>query len=112
MLKDWTVTDLRLNPSYTLYYTHWTRLLTTGLLPLLYLLLVNLQIYKRVRTSPRGVRALVTSTVTSTFRSTFKSTASSNVSQDVTVQQQGDLARQQVSKAGIARINRSWEGKF
>ena len=49
LLIDYNITDLRLHPDYILYYTHWTRLLATGLLPFLYLLLVNGQIARRLR---------------------------------------------------------------
>ena len=34
---DFAITDLRLDPDYILYYVHWTRLLATGVLPILFL---------------------------------------------------------------------------
>ena len=41
-LMDYKMTSLRHHPAYILYYTHWTRLLTTGVLPAIYLGLGNL----------------------------------------------------------------------
>jgi hypothetical protein len=52
-LVDYQITSLRLDPDYSFYYTHWTRLLATGLLPILFLLLLNMMIVLRLR-QPRG----------------------------------------------------------
>jgi hypothetical protein len=46
---DYNVTNLRIHPDYILYYTHWTRLLVTGLLPFIYLLVANFLIGRRIR---------------------------------------------------------------
>ena len=46
---DFRVTALRLEPAYILYYVHWTRLLATGLLPLLFLVAANTAIYAALR---------------------------------------------------------------
>ena len=43
--------DPRLNPSYILYYTHWTRLLLTGVLPFIFLTSINLLINKNLKSS-------------------------------------------------------------
>ena len=37
-MMDVNITELRDNPKYILYYIHWTRLITTGILPFVYLL--------------------------------------------------------------------------
>ena len=44
-------TELRLNPTYIYYYTHWTRLLCTGIIPFFYLLIANGCIFRRMRSS-------------------------------------------------------------
>ena len=62
VLYDYNITALRLHPDYILYYTHWTRLLATGIIPLLYLLMGNALIAQTLRRnntsrntgSPRG----------------------------------------------------------
>ena len=38
---------LRLDPAYMYYYIHWTRLLTTGIVPFAYLVYMNMRIYCR-----------------------------------------------------------------
>ena len=48
-LVDYNITSLRFDPSYILYYIHWTRLLTTGLLPFAYLLVTNLLLVSSLR---------------------------------------------------------------
>ena len=40
-VTDYDVTDLRLDPEYILFYTHWTRLLGTGVIPFAYLAFIN-----------------------------------------------------------------------
>ena len=45
----YNVTSLRVNPDYMFYYIHWTRLLTTGVIPFSYLSYMNLLIYTRMR---------------------------------------------------------------
>jgi len=45
----YNVTSLRVDPDYMYYYIHWTRLLCTGVIPFLYLSILNLLIYSRVR---------------------------------------------------------------
>ena len=52
-LLDYNITSLRFDPDYILYYTHWTRLVTTGLLPFAYLLLVNLALVRRMQQQGR-----------------------------------------------------------
>ena len=52
-LLDYNVTSLRLDPDYILYYTQWTRLVTTGLLPFAYLLLVNLALVRKIQEQGR-----------------------------------------------------------
>ena len=37
----------RLDPAYMYYYIHWTRLLTTGIVPFTYLVYMNMRIYCR-----------------------------------------------------------------
>ena len=39
----------RLDPNYMYYYIHWTRLLTTGIIPFTYLVIINMKIYCRMR---------------------------------------------------------------
>ena len=45
----YNVTSLRVNPDYMLYYIHWTRLLSTGVIPFLFLSSMNLMIYLKIR---------------------------------------------------------------
>ena len=55
---DWQVTPLRLHPSYILYYTHWTRLILTGILPFLHLLVLNAAIARSLAgAAGRGAQA-------------------------------------------------------
>ena len=44
-LVDWEPTEMRLSPSYIFYYNHLTRLVVTGVLPFLHLLLLNVKIH-------------------------------------------------------------------
>ena len=46
---DFTITELRLDPSYIFYYVHWTRLLATGVIPILFLVSINTAIYVVIR---------------------------------------------------------------
>ena len=48
-------TELRLNPTYIYYYTHWTRLLCTGIFPFFYLLIANGCIFRRMRSSNKSL---------------------------------------------------------
>ena len=43
-LVDWVPTDLRLSSDYIFYYNHWTRLILTGILPFLHILVLNIKI--------------------------------------------------------------------
>ena len=47
-VTDYTFTSLRTDPDYVFYYNHWTRLLATGAIPFLYLLVLNGLIARRV----------------------------------------------------------------
>ena len=38
---------VRVDPNYMYYYIHWTRLLTTGIIPFMYLFYMNMRIYCR-----------------------------------------------------------------
>ena len=49
VVYDYNITALRLHPDYILYYTHWTRLLATGLIPFFYLLMGNVLIAQTLR---------------------------------------------------------------
>ena len=42
-------TSLRLDPLYIYYYVHWTRLVTTGLVPMTFLASVNIFIFVLIR---------------------------------------------------------------
>ena len=46
---DFTITELRLDPTYIFYYVHWTRLLATGVIPILFLVSINTAIYVVIR---------------------------------------------------------------
>ena len=48
-------TKLRLNPTYIYYYTHWTKLLCTGIVPFFYLLIANGCIFRRMRISNKSL---------------------------------------------------------
>ena len=43
------ISSLRMDPDYIYYYVHWTRLLGTGIIPFLFLLITNLFIYLLLR---------------------------------------------------------------
>ena len=46
---DYKITDLGLNPTYNLYYSHWTVFLTTGVIPFMYLMVINLLICMKIK---------------------------------------------------------------
>ena len=48
-MMDYNITQLRQDPAYILYYLHWTRLITTGIIPFLYLLVTNVLIWRTIR---------------------------------------------------------------
>ena len=50
---DFTFTSLRINPIYIYFYTHWTRLLITGILPFSCLLVMNILIFITINRSKR-----------------------------------------------------------
>lgn len=52
------VTDLRTHPNYITYYWMWTRLLATGILPLVVLAILNSKIYLSIRQSKQQLRIL------------------------------------------------------
>ena len=54
-LYDYEITSLRLNPDYIFYYIHLARLVVMGILPFLSLLVINVLIFKKVKTSSRIV---------------------------------------------------------
>ena len=47
-MMDYNITALRQDPEYILYYLHWTRLITPGILPFVYLLVTNLLIWRTI----------------------------------------------------------------
>ena len=49
VITDYEVTDLRLDPEYIFYYTHWTRLVGTGLTPVAYLATMNIAICIKIK---------------------------------------------------------------
>ena len=58
-ILDYAITPLRLNADYIFYYTHWTLLLCTGLIPFFYLLVINICIYVSIRRS-RNLSTIMT----------------------------------------------------
>jgi hypothetical protein len=46
---DFQATQLRMDETYIFYYTHWTRLLATGVIPFLYLVIINTIIIIKIR---------------------------------------------------------------
>ena len=60
---DIEVTDLRLSENYIYYYTHLTRLIITGILPMIYLTLINLLIFKMIRKMQKHRRLSVASEI-------------------------------------------------
>ena len=48
-VMDFEITSLRLDPNYIYYYVHWTRLLSTGVIPFVFLSTMNLLIYVHIR---------------------------------------------------------------
>lgn len=52
------VTALRIHPAYITYYTMWTRLLATGIVPLAILAILNSKIYLAIRRSKAQLRSL------------------------------------------------------
>ena len=51
LVTDYEVTDLRLDQDYIFYYTHWTRLLVTGLIPVVFLAGMNIAICLKIKTT-------------------------------------------------------------
>ena len=49
ILVDYNITLLGLNPAYSLYYSHWTVFLTTGVIPFMYLMVINLLICMKIK---------------------------------------------------------------
>ena len=48
-IMDYNITKIRQDPDYIFYYLHWTRLITTGVIPFVYLLVTNLLIWRTIR---------------------------------------------------------------
>ena len=48
-IMQYMPTKLRLNLDYIIYYKHWIRFLTTGVVPFLYLSCMNILIFTRIR---------------------------------------------------------------
>ena len=48
---------IRINPDYMYYYIHWTRLLTTGIIPFSYLAYMNMRIYCRFIIISKALKA-------------------------------------------------------
>ena len=46
---DFRATQLRMDENYIFYYTHWTRLLVTGIVPILYLVITNTIVIIKIR---------------------------------------------------------------
>ena len=46
---DFRATNLRMNADYIYYYTHWTRLLATGIVPAIYLVITNSFVIVKIR---------------------------------------------------------------
>ena len=65
---DFEISSLRLDPDYIYYYVHWTRLLGTGIIPFIFLSLMNVLIYHRMQV--RNVVLLTKSLVCITYCST------------------------------------------
>lgn len=45
IILDYDMTDLRLHPDYVYYYIHWFRFISTGIIPIIFLIIVNFAIY-------------------------------------------------------------------
>ena len=45
VILDYDMTDLRLHPDYVYYYIHWVRFISTGIIPIIFLIIVNSAIY-------------------------------------------------------------------
>ena len=48
-ILDVEMTSLRLDSDYIYYYIHWTKLLFTGVIPFIYLMVINVGILKQIR---------------------------------------------------------------
>ena len=57
-IYDYTLTDLRMNPDYIYYYTHLVKNLFTGIIPLFYLLFLNISILREIKKTSRSSRRL------------------------------------------------------
>ena len=53
VIIDYEATDLRLHPDYIFYYTHFTRFLLTGLLPVVFLSIINIAICIKIKKSQK-----------------------------------------------------------
>ena len=66
------LSKLKLDPTYTFYYTHLTNLICTGLIPFLYLLFINTTMYISIRRSKRlSTQMLVLYTLPAMVREEF-----------------------------------------
>ena len=55
------LTSLRLDPEFIYYYTHWTRLIMTGVIPMIYLAVINILIFMVIRYQNKSRRVSNTS---------------------------------------------------
>jgi hypothetical protein len=55
------LTSLRSDPEFIYYYTHWTRLIMTGVIPMIYLAVINILIFMVIRYQNKSRRVSNTS---------------------------------------------------
>ena len=66
---EFELTPLKLDPMYTKYYTHWVRLICTGVVPFLFLLVINITTIISIRKSKKtAVMILALGTLPATVR--------------------------------------------
>ena len=66
------LSKLKRDPNYTFYYTHWTNLICTGLIPFLFLLFINCAMHLSIKRSKRlSTQMLVLYTLPAMVREEF-----------------------------------------
>ena len=58
---DYEITSLRLDQDYVFYYINWTRLIFTGVIPFIYLIVVNMLIVLAIKKKIPSIRINSTS---------------------------------------------------
>ena len=64
---EFEISELRDNPNYIHYYVNWTRLLTTGLIPMVMLIYFNFGIFRGIQVKSYSPKRVVTDSAGKSF---------------------------------------------